>query len=92
MTGWEHDSVITLAKNNNYWDAENVVMEEIKCFLSDDSNNQLTNWKNDTWQFIDDCPTNEMAAMKAEYPGEFTVVGQIGTYYVCWNVNEPLLP
>ncbi|MBR5126082.1 MAG: hypothetical protein IKU68_05050 [Oscillospiraceae bacterium] len=92
MTGWEHDSVITLVKNENYWDAENVVMEEIKCFLSDDSNNQLTNWKNDTWQFIDDCPTNEMAAMKAEYPNEFTVVGQIGTYYVNWNINEPLLP
>ena len=92
MTGWEHDSVITLEKNEHYWDAENVVMEEVKCFLSDDSNNQLTNWKNDTWQFIDDCPTNEMAAMKEEYPNEFTVVGQIGTYYVCWNVNEPLLP
>ena len=92
MTGWEHDSVITLVKNENYWDAENVVMEEIKCFLSDDSNNQLTNWKNDTWQFIDDCPTNEMAAMKEEFPNEFTVVGQIGTYYVNWNINEPLLP
>ena len=92
MTGWEHDSVINLAKNENYWDAENVTMEEINCFLSDDSNNQLTNWKNDTWQFIDDCPTNEMAAMKEQYPNEFTVVGQIGTYYVCWNINEPLLP
>jgi len=92
MTAWEHDSVITLVKNEYYWDAENVVMEEIKCFLSDDSNNQLTNWKNDTWQFIDDCPTNEMAAMKEQYPNEFTVVGQIGTYYVNWNINEPLLP
>ena len=92
MTGWEHDSVITLQKNEHYWDAENVVMGEMKCFLSDDSNNQLTNWKNDTWQFIDDCPTNEMAAMKEQYPNEFTVVGQIGTYYVNWNINEPLLP
>ena len=92
MTGWEHDSVINLAKNENYWDAENVTMEEINCFLSDDSNNQLTNWKNDTWQFIDDCPTNEMAAMKEEFPNEFTVVGQIGTYYVNWNINLPLLP
>ena len=92
MTGWEHDSVITIEKNEHYWNAENVVMEEVKCFLSDDSNNMLTNWKNDTWQFIDDCPTNEMAAMKAEYPDEYTVVGQIGTYYVCWNINEPLLP
>ena len=92
LTGWEHNSMMTLTKNENYWDAENVVMQEIKNFLSDDANNQLTNWKNDTWQMIDDCPTNDIATMKVEYPNEFTVVGQIGTYYVCWNVNEPLLP
>ena len=30
--------------------------------------------------------------MKESNPDEFTVVGQIGTYYVCWNINEPLLP
>ena len=92
MTGWDHNSVITLTKNENFWDAENVSMNEIKCFLSDDANNQLTNWKNDTWQMIDDCPTNDMATMAAEYPNEYTVVGQIGTYYVNWNINLPLLP
>jgi len=92
MTGWDHNSVITLTKNENFWDAENVSMNEMKCFLSDDANNQLTNWKNDTWQFIDDCPTNDMATMAAEYPNEYTVVGQIGTYYVNWNINLPLLP
>ena len=92
LTGWEHNSVMTLTKNDAYWNAENVTMKEIKNYLSDDANNMLTNWKNDTWQVIDDCPTNDIATMKVEYPDEFTVVGQIGTYYVCWNINEPLLP
>jgi oligopeptide transport system substrate-binding protein len=41
---------------------------------------------------IDDVPTNEIPALKTEYPDEFIIAGQIGTYYVCWNVNEPLLP
>ena len=92
MTAWEHDSVITLTKNENYHDADSVVMNEVKCFLSDDQNNMLTNFKNGTWQLIDDVPTNEIPALKAEYPDEFIIAGQIGTYYVCWNVNEPLLP
>jgi len=92
LTGWEHNSMMTLTKNENYWDAENVTMKEIKNYLSDDANNQLTNWKNDTWQMIDDCPTNDIETMKVEYPNEFTVVGQIGTYYVNWNINLPLLP
>ena len=92
MTGWDHNSVITLTKNDNYWDAENVTMKEIKFYLSDDANNMLTNFKNGDWLLIDDVPTNEISTLKTEYPTEFKVVGQIGTYYVCWNINEDLLP
>ena len=92
MTGWDHNSVITLTKNDNYWDAENVTMKEIKFYLSDDANNMLTNFKNGDWKLIDDVPTNEIAALKEAYPTEFVVAGQIGTYYVCWNINENLLP
>ena len=91
MTGWDHNSVITLTKNDNYWDAENVTMKEIKFYLSDDANNMLTNFKNGDWLLIDDVPTNEISTLKTEYPTEFKVVGQIGTYYVCWNINEDLL-
>ena len=91
MTGWDHNSVITLTKNDNYWDAENVTMKEIKFYLSDDANNMYTNFKNGDWLLIDEVPTNEIATLKTEYPTEFKVVGQIGTYYVCWNINEDLL-
>ena len=91
MPGWDHNSVITLTKNDNYWDAENVTMQEIKFYLSDDANNMLTNFKNGDWLLIDDVPTNEISTLKTEYPTEFKVVGQIGTYYVCWNINEVLL-
>ena len=92
MTGWEHNSTITLTKNENYHGAADVTMNEIKFYLSDDANNMLTNFKNGTWQLIDDVPTNEIAALKVEYPDEFVIAGQIGTYYVCWNINEVLLP
>ena len=30
--------------------------------------------------------------LKVKYPEEFVIAGQIGTYYVCWNINEDLLP
>ena len=92
ITAWEHDSVITMTKNENYHDAAAVTMNEIKFYLSDDANNMLTNYKNGDWLLIDDVPTNEIAALKTEYPEEFVIAGQIGTYYVCWNVNESLLP
>ena len=92
ISAWEHNSVITLTKNENYHDAAAVTMPEIKCYLSDDSNNMLTNFKNGDWQLIDDVPTNEIAALKADYANEFVIAGQIGTYYVSWNINEEILP
>ena len=92
MTGWDHDSVITLEKNPNYHDADKVTMDKIKFYLSSDSNNMLSNFKNGTWQLIDDIPTNEMETLKGEYPDEFKIDPQIGTYYCCWNVNKDILP
>lgn len=92
MTGWEHNSVITLEKNENYHDPDSVTLNKLECYLSDDSNNMLANFENGSWLLIDDVPTNEIANLKTTYPTEFVVAGQIGTYYVCWNVNENLLP
>ena len=92
ITAWEHDSVITLEKNPNYIDADSIKLDKLECYLSDDSNNMLTNFENGAWLLIDDVPTNEIANLKTEYPNEFVVAGQIGTYYVNWNVNESLLP
>ena len=92
MTGWTHNSVITLTKNDSYWNADAVTMKEINFYLSDDANNMLSNFKNGEWLLIDDVPTNEIPALKTEYPDEFKVAGQIGTYYVCWNINEEILP
>ena len=92
LASWEHNSVITLKKNENHPDAAQVTMPEIKFYLSDDANNMLTNFKNGDWLLIDDVPTNEIASLKTEYPNEFYTVGQLGTYYVCWNINEELLP
>ena len=92
ITDWKHNSVITLEKNPNHVDADTVTMDKIEFYLSDDNNNMLTNFENGDWKMIDDVPNNEISNLKKTYPDEFVVTGQIGTYYVCWNINENLLP
>lgn len=92
ITDWVHSSKITLTKNPNFFKADTVTMDTIECYLSDDANNMLANFENGDWQLIDDVPTSEIAALKVNYPDEFVIAGQIGTYYVCWNINEEILP
>ncbi len=90
MKSWEHDSLITLAKNDKYVDAADVTMPTLNFYLSDDANNMLANFKKGDWLMIDDVPTNEIATLKKDYPTEFVVAGQLGTYYACFNVNADL--
>ncbi len=92
MTGWQHDSVITMKKNPNYYDRDSVTMNEIRFYLSDDANNMLSNFKNGTWLVIEHVPTNEIAALKQQYPQQFVIAPQIGTYYLSWNINADLSP
>lgn len=92
MTGWEHNSVITVEKNEYFHDVDEVTMDAIEFYLSDDANNMLSNFENGTWQLIDSVPTNEIATLKESYPDEFHIDGQLGTYYIGWNVNQNILP
>jgi len=92
MTKWDHNSVITLTKNDSYFLADTIKMDVINFYLSDDANNMLANYQNGDWQMIDDVPNAEIDTLKAQYPDEFVVGSQMGTYYVCWNVNANILP
>ncbi len=92
MTKWDHNSVITLTKNANYFLADTIKMDEINFYLSDDENNMLANYQNGDWVMIDGVPNAEIDTLKAQYPNEFVVGSQMGTYYVSWNVNANILP
>ena len=92
ITDWVHGGKITLTKNPYYHKADTVTMDVIECYLSDDANNMLANFEKGDWQMIDDVPVAEIPSLKANYPTEFVVAGQIGTYYICWNINEDILP
>lgn len=92
LKSWDHNSKMVYVKNPNYFNADKITMGEIDFYLSDDASNMLANFENGAWQFIDDVPTDEIQNLKSKYPDEFKEESQIGTYYVCFNVNKSLLP
>ncbi|MBR2650738.1 MAG: peptide ABC transporter substrate-binding protein [Clostridia bacterium] len=92
MSEWAHDSVIRLSKNENFIDRSLITMPNIHFYLSDDTNNMLANFENRTWQFIDGVPIGEAETLKGDYPDEFHLEPQLGTYYTIWNAEVDLLP
>ncbi len=82
---------LTLAKNEYYWDADSVVTDEIVFAFNDDDTSLLANYQNGAYLFIDSVPQDEIESLAANYPSEYFVEGQLGTYYVSFNMNDVAL-
>ena len=88
MTEWKHDSYIVLEKNPDYWDAKNIKLDKITFALSDDDSAILASYQAGEYDMIDSVPNDQIDELKAAYPDEFVIAGQMGTYYVSFNVNS----
>ncbi|SHJ42916.1 peptide ABC transporter substrate-binding protein [Parasporobacterium paucivorans] len=85
------NSQIIMQKNENYWNADAIKTNEIVFAFNSDDTSLLANYQNGSYQFIDSVPTDEIASLKEQYPDEFAVEGQLGTYYISFNVNDNAL-
>ncbi len=88
MIEWVQDSKIVFEKNPNYHNADAVKIKKIEFALSDDDGAILANYKNGTYKLIDSVPNDEISSLRKEYKDEFIIAGQLGTYYLNFNVND----
>jgi oligopeptide transport system substrate-binding protein len=87
---WRDNSKIVFEKNPNYHNADKVKFNRIEFALSDNDSAILSNYKNGTFDFIDSVPNAEIESLKATYPNEFFIEGQLGTYYINFNINASI--
>ncbi len=82
---------LVMEKNEYYHNAGAVVTNKIVFAFNDDDSSLLANYKSGAYLLIDSVPNEEINTLKVEYPNEFFVEGQLGTYYICFNINDPIL-
>lgn len=86
---WVHDSHMIYEKNKNYWNVDALGPETIKFQLMGDLNAILAAFENGEILFADDMPNDEIEAWKDR--DEFYIQGQLGTYYISFNVQKEYL-
>lgn len=87
---WVHDSHMIYVKNSKYWNASKITgPETIKFLLMDDDNAILAAFQNGEILLADSMPNDEIEAWKDK--SEFNIEGQLGTYYISFNVTKPPL-
>ncbi len=92
MTKYAVDDVISYEKNPYYWDAANVKLDGINCYLSEDNVAILTAYENDTVQYIQSIDPTEFTRLQTTYPGELVFADNLGTWYLLFNVYKDISP
>ena len=87
ITEWTADSKIVMAKNEFYHNADAIELGEIEFALSDDDTAILTNYQTGAYSLIDSVPNDEIAALKVSHADQLVIAGQLGTYYINFNVD-----
>lgn len=88
LESWSHNESMVYVKNENYYDASNVTMDKLEFMLSADDTAIFAAYNSGDLDFIDSIPNDEIQAVINN--SDFYKVDQLGTYYIGFNVNDPL--
>jgi len=76
------------SKNPEYWDAENVVIEEITGYIINDSSQALTRWEAGEFDLLEPIPAGSFPRLKEEYPDAAYSTPRLCSYYYQLNQRD----
>lgn len=85
---WKHNESMVYVKNPNYYDADNVSVNELHFMLSADDTAILGAYQAGDIDYADTVPIDEIKNLKSG--ADFHVIPNLGTYYVGFNVNSKM--
>ena len=85
LTGWEPGSYLMFEKNENYWDADSIKLDGIKCLLMQDQNATFSAYESGDALMIKDVPTQEITTLKER--SDFHIDPILGTSYLDLNTT-----
>ena len=85
----ENGESLVAEPNEYYWDRSSVVATKITFHLTDDDSNQLANFENGSWDYVNGVPNDRIENLKTR--PDFYIANQLGTHYLSFNVNDHTL-
>ena len=83
LTDWKPGSYLMFEKNENYWDADSVKLDGIKCLLMEDQNAAFSAYESGDALMIKSIPTQEITTLKER--ADYHLDPNLGTYYLDLN-------
>jgi oligopeptide transport system substrate-binding protein len=86
LTKWEHNHVIEMEKNPNYWDKDKVKLDKIIFYMVEENTTEMTMFENGEIDWGPNPPPAELERLQKE--GKLTINPYLGTYYYMFNVTK----
>ena len=92
LKDWKLRSRIELVKNENYWDAENVILEQIFYYPFEDQSAASKQFRAGELHWTYGVPSNQFKWLQKHYPEELVISPWSGSYFFGYNVlREPFI-
>jgi len=78
----------TRVKNPEYWNADNVIIEEVTGLVINDDNQALTRYRAGELDHLQPLPAGQFPALREEMPDEATSVPRLCSYFYAINHSE----
>ncbi|MFD2443879.1 peptide ABC transporter substrate-binding protein [Bacillus sp. CGMCC 1.16607] len=87
---WKHKESITLAKNESYYDASKVNLDEVFLYVIEDNNTAWQMYQTGDIDLLDQLPSEVTGKLIAENAPDFHNAAELSTYY--YNLNSDKKP
>ncbi len=92
LKNWVIRSSIELVKNENYWDAENVIIDQVIYYPFEDQSTALKRFRRGKLHWTSSVPSNQFQWLQDHYPDELVIGPWLGSYYFGFNLlREPFI-
>lgn len=88
---WVPGSHVSTVKNETYWDAANVKIDNVKFFVLEDETAALKRYRAGEFDILTEFPTDQYEWIKENLPGQAQVAPYAGLYYYVMNSTKPPL-
>jgi ABC-type oligopeptide transport system substrate-binding subunit len=89
LDAWEPGSVLSLSRNEHYWNNENTAIDEVRHHVVTQEMAQLNRYRAGELHTTGSVPPDAFQQVQEEYPDELHVAPYLGVYYYGFNLAQP---
>ena len=89
MTAWQPNAHITLKKSDTYWDKDNVKLDQVIYYPTEDQNTELKRYRADELDMTYEIPLDQIKWLRENLKDELKTGPLLGAYYYGFNLTRP---